>query len=163
MSSPRFPRRVSPALALITVLACAPLGCGGSSSSPTEPAVRLLSVGGAYEMAVSLTENTCGSVAVAPLPTTVSHTPGTFDIILMHGPNSYGGRLTADGHFTTSPLLLTGSDGSALNVGIDGQFTTSGLDAVVTVSETNRPGGQAACQYRVRWVGTKQGAPNVIP
>jgi hypothetical protein len=36
----------------------------------------------------------------------------------------------------------------------------TGLEAVVTVDQTSPA---PACRYLVRWTGTKQGAPNVIP
>ena len=134
--------------------------CGGSS--PTQPpAPTLLSVGGAYTVAVALGDNTCGAVTVQTQATTVTHTPGAGRFSLTHGPNTFQGSVAADGAFTTDPLPL--QDGAtALSVGLQGRFTTTGLTATVTVDE-NRPAPTADCRYLVQWTGTKQGAPNVIP
>jgi hypothetical protein len=116
-------------------------------------------VGGDYAIAVELTENGCGPVTVLPLPTRVTQTPGALQFQLTHGPATYAGTLDAGGQFTTEPRTFT--DGASRQVvRIAGRFLTTGLEAVVTVDqEAPAP----ACRYLVRWMGTKQGAPNVIP
>jgi hypothetical protein len=147
-------------LAVAGVLALA--GCGGGGSSPTNPPpATLLSVGGAYTVAVALGDNTCGSVTVQPQPTGVTHTPGASRFSLQHGPTTFQGAVATDGSFVGDPLAV--ADGStALTLNIQGRFTTTGLTATVTVDE-NRPAPTADCRYLVQWTGTKQGAANVIP
>jgi hypothetical protein len=145
------------------VLVAFAAACGGSSSptsSPT-PSPSLLSVGGAYSVAVALATSTCGSVTVAPQPTSVTHTPGAGRFWLVHGANTFSGSVANDGAFTTDPLNL--ADGAtALTVTLQGRFTVSGLTATATVV-VQPPAPAPACQYTVAWTGTKQGAPNVIP
>jgi hypothetical protein len=150
---------MKPTHVLLCVLALA--ACGGGSSPSTTPSPPVLSVGGAYSVAVALGSNTCGPVTVAPQPTSVTHTPGASRFMLVHGANSFTGSVAADGTFTTDPLGL--NDGAtALTVTLQGRFTVSGLSATATV--VMRPPAPApSCQYTVAWTGTKQGAPNVIP
>jgi hypothetical protein len=135
--------------------------CGGGSSSPTTPPAPVLSVGGAYAVAVALGQNSCGPVTVVTQPTSVTHTPGANRLTLVHGSNSFAGSVTTDGSFTTDPLALNDA-GSALSVAIQGKFSTTGLTATVTV-DVAPPAPAPACRYLVQWTGTKQGAPNVIP
>ena len=59
------------------------------------------------------------------------------------------------------PLDVRDADGSVLTVGISGRFDTNGFEATVTVDVRRTNGSH--CRYVVRWTGTKQGAPNVIP
>ena len=130
-------------------------GCGGGGGGLPTPS--LISVGGDYTLAVVLTENDCGSVTVQPLPTHVDHTPGAATLRLTHGPNTFDGSVAAGGAFTTTPRTLEDGMGSTLTLGITGRFTTTGMEALATVT-LPRP-----CRYVVRWTGTKQGPPNVIP
>jgi hypothetical protein len=131
-------------------------GCGGGGGGGTPTGPRSISVGGDYALAVALTENDCGSVTVQPLPTRVEHTPGAARLRLTHGPNTFDGSVSPDGTFTTDPRTLSDGAGT-LVLTVAGRFTSSGLDALATVA-LSRP-----CRYVVRWTGTKQGAPNVLP
>jgi hypothetical protein len=152
------PRQVLFVCQLVTLGAC---GGGSSPTNTPTPSPPVLSVGGAYSVAVTLGSNTCGPVTVAPQPTSVTHTPGASRFSLVHGANTFAGSVAGDGAFTTDPLNL--ADGAtALTVTLQGRFTTSGLQATATV--VMRPPAPApSCQYTVAWTGTKQGAPNVIP
>ena len=146
------------ASALLGILAAC--GGGGGGTSPTSgPSVTLIAVGGDYTMMVALTDNTCGTVQVAPLPTRVEHTPGATQFRLTHG-LTYTGTLSNDGTFTTDPQTVTDSLG-AQTVRVTGRFTRTGLEALASVAV--QPPAAAACRYAVQWTGTKQGAPNVIP
>lgn len=137
-------------------------GCGGGGSSPTTPPpATVLSVGGAYTVAVALGDNSCGSVTVQTQPTSVTHTPGAGRFSLQHGPTTIQGAVANDGAFVGDPLAL--ADGAtALTLNIQGRFTATGLTATVTVDE-NRPAPTADCRYTVQWTGTKQGANNTFP
>jgi hypothetical protein len=118
-------------------------------------------VGGDYAIAVALAENTCGAVTVLPLPTRVAHTPGAEQFQLTHGPNTYTGTFDAAGGGLFRTVARTFADAtSSQTVHIQGRFLTTGLEAEVTVDQT---APAPACRYLVRWTGTKQGAPNVIP
>jgi hypothetical protein len=139
-------------------LAVSLTACGGSvTNGPGQP---LLAVGGDYTMAVELTENTCGAVTVLPLPTRVTHTPGATQFQLTHGPATYTGTLDATGGGFRTAVRTFSDAASSQTVHIEGRFVATGLEAVVTVDQTSPA---PACRYLVRWTGTKQGAPNVIP
>jgi hypothetical protein len=118
-------------------------------------------VGGTYPTAVALGDNDCGAVTVQPNTTTVAHTPGALRVSLTHAGTTYSGPLNADGTFATDPVDLRDQDGSTLTLRIAGRFTATGFEATVTV-DVARPTG-SRCRYVVRWTGTKQGAPNVLP
>jgi hypothetical protein len=152
------------ASAAVVLQALALGACGGGTSPPTTPstpATPVLSVGGAYTVAVALATNSCGAVTVAPQPTSVTHTPGANRFALVHGANTFNGSVAADGAFTTDPLGLNDA-GTALTVTLVGRFSVTGLNATVTVDQ-RPPAPGSACRYTVAWTGTKQGAPNVIP
>lgn len=145
------------AVAAVVSLAC---GSGGTTGGPS-PGGSVRSVGGDYAIAVALTQNTCGPVTVLPLPTRVAHTPGAQEFQLTHGPNTYTGSFdaAAGGLFRTAARTFSDA-ASSLTVHIQGEFVATGLQAEVTVDQT---APVPACRYVVRWTGTKQGAPNVIP
>ena len=148
----------------MTAAACvmALAGCGdGGTTGPTPPATPVRSVGGDYTMVVTLGENGCGAVTVQPLPTRVTHIAGASQFLLAHGPGIYTGTFDepAGGAFRTS--ALTFADATATQVvHIQGRFTATGLEAVVTVDQA---APAPACRYLVDWTGTKVGAPNVLP
>lgn len=149
-------------LAMAALLAST--GCGsGGGSTPGQPSAAQIQVGGQYQVTVALGSNTCGSVTVQAQATSVSHTAGAARFTLTHGANAFGGSLSADGSFVTDAVTLTDADGSRLGVGLQGRFTTAGLQATVTVDVSARPGGAADCRYVVQWTGTKVGSPNVLP
>jgi hypothetical protein len=143
-------------LSLVAAALCA-ASCGGGGASPTIPAVSP-QVAGQYDVVVRLTQNDCAATpTVLPQPTSVAHAPGAADFTLTHGGLSAGGSVSRDGSFTTRPLAVQDAQGPA-SLTIAGRFTTTGLDATVTVNVTSAP----PCRYLVSWTGTKQGAPNVI-
>jgi hypothetical protein len=121
----------------------------------------LIAVAGEYAMAVALTENTCGAVTVQALPTRVEHTPGATEFRLTHGSNTWAGTLAAGGAFTMETRTFPDGGGTQA-VRIEGRFLPTGLEALATV-DVQPAAPQPACRYVVRWTGTKQGAPNVIP
>jgi hypothetical protein len=138
------------------LMAC---GGGGGTSAVSGPSATLIAVAGDYTMAVALTDNTCGTVQVAALPTRVEHTPGATQFRLTHG-LTYAGTLANDGSFTTDAQTVTDTVG-AQTVRVTGRFSRTGLEALASVAV--QPPAGAACRYAVQWTGTKQGAPNVIP
>jgi len=148
-------RRAAASIVLAGLMA----GCGGGTGPTPPPSSTVIAVGGDYTMAVALTENTCGAVQVAPLPTRVEHTPGATQFRLTHG-LTYTGTLAGDGSFTTDAQTVTDSVG-AQTVRVTGRFTRTGLEALASVAV--QPPAGAACRYAVQWTGTKQGAANVIP
>ncbi len=161
--SPVRPRHAARRRACALVLSAAGVvvvACGGSTSDPG-PDPSVIRVGGEYATAVSLTENSCPGISVQNLPTTVAHAPGAATLTVTHAANAYQGALQTDGRFTTTPRSLSGP-GEVHRLSIAGRFTTTGFDATVTV-DVQRDAAPETCRYVVRWVGTKQGAPNVIP
>lgn len=142
---------------LLVVIA---VGCGGGGGN-TMPSPPLIQVAGAYPTAVALVENDCGGVTVLPMTTTVIHSPGGTQLSLVHANTTYAGSLAPDGTFTTDPIDLQDSNGSTLTVEISGRFETNGFTAMVAVDVRRTNGSR--CRYVVRWTGTKQGPPNVIP
>jgi len=148
-----------PAIALSACLAAA---CGGGGSSPDPPPATVSpQVAGQYAVAVRLLDNTCGAVpTVQPQPTSVEQTPGASGFSLAHGGLRLTGSVERDGAFTTQPLAVADAAGPAL-LSLGGRFTTSGLEAIVTV-EVAPAAPAPACRYRVEWTGVKQGPPNVL-
>ena len=147
-------KRLSAVALVMSVAACGGGGTTGPSGGPP-----VLSVGGDYAMAVVLAENGCGAVTVLPLPTRVVHAAGAANFQLVHGPGTYDGTVESDGRFRTAPRTFADA-ASSQTVAIEGRFMATGLDATVTVDQSAPP---PACRYVVRWMGTKSGAPNVIP
>ena len=130
----------------------------GDSSSPG-PSTEL-SVGGTYTTAVTLQQNGCTGITVQTFPTTVTHTPGATTLTLTHASNSYTGTVQRNGSFSTTPKAV-GGGAETHTLTIVGTFATTAIDATVTAVVQRT--GSANCQYTVKWVGPKQGAPNVIP
>jgi hypothetical protein len=118
-------------------------------------------VGGSYDVAVRLLDNDCAAApAVQAQPTSVTHTAGATTFTLMHGGLQVAGAVGRDGTFTTQPMAVQDLLGPA-TLAIAGRFTTTGLEATVTVAVT--PAAPAAsCRYLVGWTGVKQGLPNVL-
>jgi hypothetical protein len=135
--------------------------CGGGSTPPTTtpPSAAVPQVGGQYDVAVRLTQNDCPAApTVLPQPTSVTHVAGATNFTLAHGGLNVTGSVGRDGTFTTTALAVQDPQGPA-TLAIAGRFSTSGLEATVTVSVTAAGG---ACRYLVGWTGTKQGSPNVL-
>ena len=150
-----FEHRIAAVVIAALIPAC-------STSSGPEP--QKLSVAGTYSTAVSMSENSCGNtVSISPLPTIVAHTAGAAAIGLTHG-ISHTGTVAANGSFTTQPTVINdpSSGGVQSTITIAGQFNLTGFiaDASVDVVQAQQP---TTCRYKVHWIGTKQGAPNVIP
>jgi len=132
-------------------------GCS-SDGSALDPDV--LRVAGTYSTAVAVGQSSCASIVVADNPTTVSHVPDALNLTLTHAGNVYTGTVQRDGSFATSPRAV-GEPAETHTLSIAGQFSTSGFEARVTADVSRN--GSPACSYVVSWVGTKDGAPNVIP
>jgi hypothetical protein len=147
---------------LVTIALVGP-GCGGSTPStppaPTAPS-NVLSVAGTYptRATVIADRNTCGGVIVQDNPTTVTHTPGSTEVTLIHAGSTYRGSIDNGGRFSTPPANFAFPDAD-YTIGISGQFSTTGFTA--TVELTKRAG--TTCTYAVSWAGTKQGSTNTIP
>lgn len=154
--------------AIILLLCCLTLcGCIRAEGiqpapTPTQPVISpVISVAGRYDTAVTLLENNCGPITVEPMLTEVAHEPGETQLILTHAGNHFNGTLQPGAIFATQPLILRGG-GATYTVTVTGQFARTGFDALTTIAVQQLVEPQK-CQYRVRWVGTKQGKPNVIP
>jgi len=140
------------------LLAVALGGCSSDGSAPLDPDV--LRVAGTYATAVSLGQSSCAGIMVADNPTTVSHVPDALNVTLTHAGNAYTGTVQRDGSFATSPRAV-GEPAETHTLTIAGRFSTSGFEATVTADVSRN--GSPACSYVVSWVGTKDGAPNIIP
>ncbi|NOT08984.1 MAG: hypothetical protein HOP28_12365 [Gemmatimonadales bacterium] len=133
-------------------------GCGGGGGG-TNPDPTLIRVSGTYTTAATLGQSNCATPpTIEQHPTTVSHVPGATAVNLSHAGSVYTGTLAATGTFTTSPSIVT-IGGTTYTVTLSGAFTTTTIEALVTIVAT----GTLTCEYQVRWLGPKQGAPNVIP
>jgi hypothetical protein len=86
--------------------------------------------------------------------TFVAQTPGSGSLTLTHAGNIYQGTVDGAADFTVPPTTVS----TAFVVSIAGKFSTTGFTAVVTVDPLHPP-----CEYKVQWIGTKDGAPNTIP
>lgn len=146
--------RALPIAATLAISAC------GGNSSPNTPS-NLLAVAGTYatQATIIADRNTCGSVSVQDNPTVVTQTAGSTDVTLVHAGSTYRGSVDTAGRFSTPPANFTFPDAD-YTIGIAGQFSRTGFTATVDLT---RRQGTTTCTYAVGWVGTKQGAPNVIP
>ena len=131
-----------------------------SSAEGPDPDPDQIHVAGTYGTAVTLSDNTCTGVTVLPAPTVVTHAEGATTLSIRHGQLIYTGTLTSAGAFTTTPLVIQ-DGGTTTTLTIAGNFTTTGFTADVTVAVANP--APPNCGYRVHWVGTKAGSPNIIP
>lgn len=132
--------------------------CSSDASATLDPDV--LRVAGTYATTVTVQQRTCTAIIVANNPTTVSHVPDAQDVTLTHAGNAYTGTVQRDGSFATIPRSV-GEPADTQTLTIAGRFSTSGFEAAVTIDVSHN--GSPVCNYVVRWVGTKDGAPNVIP
>jgi len=143
-------RLIIPSLVLVVSTAC-----GGSTS----PGPQQISVGGTYATTATLGQSNCATPpTIEQHPTSVTHVPGATAVALTHAGSTYSGTLATNGTFTTAPSVVT-IGATTYTVTIAGAFTTTALDAQVAVVAS----GALSCEYVVRWLGAKQGAPNVIP
>ncbi len=91
-------------------------------------------------------------------PTTVSHVPGARTLSLTHAGTTYTGTIDSGGVFRT-PATPYVFGATTYVMSIAGRFTTTTIDALVTVVPQVTP----PCQFVARWVGPKSGSPNTIP
>src|SRR5262245_33913523 len=81
--------------------------CGGGGSEPDDtappPPPSTQGFAGTYATQVTLVQNTCGSVTVQSLPTTVTHELSTGAVTFVHGGTTYSGTVATDSSFTTTP------------------------------------------------------------
>ena len=102
-----------------------------------------------YWTEVALGTSTCDSVTIKPGPTDVVRLPGD-SLSVTHASQTYRGRITREGNFTTTPKELVFGT-TAYTIGITGRLLGRELTAVVTVSV--REQGAAGCSYTVHWTG----------
>lgn len=133
--------------------------CGGGSTPPNGPSTNAdppPTVFGEYDLGVALQQNDCGGTpTVLPQPTVVHQTPGAAAFNLTHGGLSLTGSVARDGAFTTAPLPVADPQGPA-TLTVAGRFSTTGLEATVTVAVTGR------CRYLVGWSGRNRTKANVL-
>jgi hypothetical protein len=142
-------------LFLVTAAAAA---CSTGNGGPDPDPAPVISVAGTYQTEVTLVSNDCPGQTVQQHPTAVAHLPGGTTLSLRHAGSLYTGSLTADGAFTTTPVMQT-FDGVDFTITISGQFTETTMDALVQVAAARQP----PCAFTARWAGPKAGEPNTIP
>ncbi len=135
----------------------------GSAIRATEPGPSppLLSVAGTYATAVTLIADSCTGTMVHDNPTVVQQQPGDTIVRLTHAAIAASGSVHDDGRFHMTPVVVPIA-GVNYHVDIDGRFAMRGFAATVHVGVGDL-GQPRRCGYTVRWIGDKQGAPNVIP
>ena len=138
-------------------VAVAITGCGGSGSpdsdgTTTPPPPVQSPVAGTYATAVTLVQNSCGSVTVQSLPTTVTHDASSGAISLVHGGTTYNGTVATDSTFLTSPRDVDVGDGYQYRITVAGRFGNRSFVADATV---DRNGAGASCRFVAHWAGTR--------
>ena len=133
--------------------ACLVVACGGGGSEPngTTPPPPA-SFAGTYATQVTLTQNSCGSVTVQSLPTTVTHNASSGAVTFVHGGTTYTGTVATDSSFATTPRDVDVGDGFQYRITVTGRFGNRSFVADATV---DRSGGGGPCQYIAHWVGTR--------
>lgn len=143
-------RRIVPVYVSVALLAACG-GCGESDSDGvTPPPVGGFT--GTYATQVTLAQNTCGSVTVQSLPTTVTHNATSGALTLVHGGATFAGTVAADSTFTTTPRDVDVGDGYQYRIAIAGRFGNRSFVADATV---DRSGVGVPCQYVAHWVGSR--------
>lgn len=136
----------------VLVAGIAACGGGDKSNGTTPPPPTSQSFAGTYATQVTLAQNSCGSVTVQSLPTTVTHNSTSGSIALVHGGTTYNGTVAADSTFTTTPVDVDVGDGFQYRVTVAGRFGARSFVADATV---DRSGAGAACRYVAHWVGSR--------
>lgn len=134
---------------------------GACKTTELGPSPQLLSVAGTYATAVTMVADSCAGTVIQDNPTIVRQQPGDTIMSLTHAVIAASGSVHNDGTFQMAPAVVSIS-GVNYHVDIGGQFELRGFAATVHVG-VGDIGQPTRCGYSVRWVGTKQGAPNVIP
>ena len=148
--------RASLGLLLTAVVAAA---CSSSNGPPDPPVTPVITVGGTYQTAVTVVSSTCPGQTVQQHVTGVNHLPGGTSLSLVHAGSTYQGTIAEDGTFSTTPVTQVFA-GVSFRISIAGQFSETGMDALVTVERLTEP----SCSFTARWAGPKSGGtPNVIP
>jgi len=145
-------------------LGLASLACGGGGSTgPTSQ----LSVGGDYSIEKTVTADGCGgSTGVFTNPATVRHTPGAATLVLNdHGTRDLPGTIAPDAAFQLASYRGPAGGVDGVDTYDPGRFQAGGFAMRVTTRVLSSQGTPPApdCTIVANWVGTKQGAPNVIP
>jgi len=127
--------------------------CGDGESdsdgiTPPPPA----QFGGTYATQVTLVQNSCGSVTVRSLPTTVTHNATSGSLTLVHGGTTFAGTVAADSTFSTTTRDVDAGDGYLYRITIAGRFGNRSFVADATV---DRSGAGTPCQYVAHWVGSR--------
>jgi hypothetical protein len=122
--------------------------------------------------------HTCGAVTLQDNRTVVTHTPRAATLSLTHAGNTYAGsgrprplRNKTDYADALEGLEHAGCDygecalsdgGREFTLTVDGQFSRTGLDAMVHVA-VRQQAASTTCAHIMRWLGTKSGPPNTFP
>jgi hypothetical protein len=160
---PRPLRWLPPLLLALLAVSCGDSGPQGirqpDAGQPDAGSGNQLSVAGSYDTDVALLPgNTCTGVTVADATTVVTQAVGSSTLSLNHAGVSYAGTVDTAGRFQTTPQSVVVSP-ATYRISMTGQFALTGFDATVLVEQT----APTTCAYSVHWLGTKTGAPNVIP
>jgi hypothetical protein len=113
----------------------------GQATQPATPVT--------YWTEVALGANTCNNVTIQPGPTEVVRLPGD-SLTVSHAGQTYLGRITREGNFTTAPKELVFGT-TVYTIDITGLLLDKSLTAAVTVRV--REQGAAECRYTVNWTG----------
>ena len=125
--------------------------CGSDESDETTPPPPP-GFAGTYATQVTLVQNSCGSVTVQSLPTTVTHNATSGALTLVHGGTTFVGTVAADSTFNTTPRDVDTGDGFQYRVAIAGRFGNRSFVADATV---DRSGAGVSCRYVAHWVGSR--------
>src|SRR6185503_7696391 len=109
---------------VLAAVVCFVMACGGGGSEPedTPPPPPATTFAGTYATQVSLTQNSCGTVTVQSLPTTVTHNASSGAVTFVHGGTTYAGTVATDSSFTTTPRDVDVGDGFQYRITIGGRF-----------------------------------------
>ena len=133
------------------------VACGASNATSPSP----LSVAGTYATGVTMLADSCTGTVIRDNPTIVQQQPGDTTMSLTHAVIAAAGSVHNNGSFQMAPVTVPIA-GVNYHVDIGGQFELRGFIATVHVGvgDLDQP---TRCGYTVRWIGNKEGAPNVIP
>ena len=153
-------RRVRWAAAMPGAMALLACGGGGGGPAGPSPIPGVLQVAGTYQIVQQAVASTCNDRGTPiPVTGTVTHAPGAEAFVLADtGGTTFRGTVRSGGDFTADAVFGPDATGTTFTQRLEGRFSTTGFTARLRVDV--QPQG---CAFTRDWVGTKQGAPNVLP
>ena len=140
------------------------LGCAKKSFQPAG-ALPPLNASGTYYARETLYSGTCPSMAARKerFLVQVEQPPNARTLRITVNGHPYEARISAEGEFSTTALVVPSGQMTTMTTSIGGRFTRTGFTSRVAIKTVERitaarPGEPTtrACEYQLRWEAEKQ-------